>query len=394
MTRTWPEPAATLYRTTRQVVLGPIQEAADDGWGVKIGGGTVLALRWRHRASEDLDLTVSTTPTRAWWRRVTDAMAQAGCRKHRTADDGLTPGAAPAVMAFIFENGKIYVSTNVLSLPAGHAAGKVQGDRLTLLSNAQILAGKYWGRSGTAPGRDLYDFAVAAELDPAALQVAVNGHPRWHAEATMESWWTRRNEHPEDPEEIIKPNGRWAAAAREPARHAIAAVMDNVHDNVSIRIERGVTVIETSRGETTKRARMSDPAEVTRWWSETAQSQLWRTVEPGDIGDQPRLEAILEAMSTNESRTIADWTPDPVRPPAGWTRPNELAARGPDTMPPPTPGGGSGGDGGPPPPPSGGDLAEDEVNNPVRGKGEPPGGFRADERDTAQSRNKPSRREV
>ena len=188
----------------------------------------------------------------------------------------------------------------------------------------------------------------------------------------MESWWTRRNEHPEDPKEIIKPNARWAAAAREPARHAIAAVMDNVHDNISIRIERGVTVIETSRGQTTDRGRMSDPAEVTRWWSKTAQSQLWRTVEPDDIDEQPRLEAILEAMSRNESRTIADWTPDPVRPPAGWTRPDEPAARAPDRNPPPTPGGGSGGDEGPPPPPSGGTspktrstLYEERANPPA-----------------------------
>ena len=320
MTRTWPEPAATLYRTTRQVVLGPIREAADDGWGVKIGGGTVLALRWRHRASEDLDLAVSTTPTRAWWRRVTDAMAQAGCREHRTADDGLTPGAAPAVMAFIFENGKIDVSTNVLSLPAGHAAGNVQGDRLTLLSNAQILAGEYWGRSGTAPGRDLYDFAVAADLDPAALQVAVNGYPRWHAEVAIRNWWDRREEYADDPDEITEPDPRWIAVAADPARHAIAAVMDSLHDNISIRIEKGVTVVETSRGRATDRVRMADPAEVTRWWSETAQSQMWRTVDPADADGRPRLEAMLKAMGRRESETIADWTPEPITRPKGWSR--------------------------------------------------------------------------
>jgi len=343
VTRTWPEPAATLYRTTREVVLGPIQEAADDGWGVKIGGGTVLSLRWTHRASEDLDLAVSTTPTRGWWKRVTNAMIHAGCEQHRIADEGLSPGAAPAVMAFIFKNGKIDVSTNVLALPAGHAASEVQGDRLTLLGNAQILAGKYRGRSGSAPGRDLYDFAVAAELDPAALQVAINGYPRWHAEAAIRNWWDRREEYANDPDEITKPDARWIAAATEPARHAIAAVIDNLHDNISIRIEKGVTVVETSRGRTTDRVRMADPAEVTRWWSETAQSQLWRTVDPADAKGRPQLEAILEAMGRKESRTIADWTPDPVKPPAGWTTPDEPGTRFPGRNPPPTPGSGNGG---------------------------------------------------
>lgn len=349
MTRTWPEPAATLYRTTREVVLGPIKEAADDGWGVKIGGGTVLSLRWTHRASEDLDLAVSTTPTRAWWKRVTNAMMHAGCEQHRIADEGLSPGAAPAVMAFIFENGKIDVSTNVLALPAGHAASDVQGDRLTLLSNAQILAGKYWGRSGSAPGRDLYDFAVAAELDPAALQIAINGYPRWHAEVAIRNWWDRREEYANDPDEITKPDARWIAAATEPARHAIAAVMDNLHDNISIRIEKGVTVVETSRGRTTDRVRMADPAEVTKWWSETAQSQLWRTVDPADVKGTPQLEAILKAMGLKESETIADWTPDPVKPPAGWTTPDEPGTRSPGRNPPPTAGSGNEGEETPPP---------------------------------------------
>ena len=391
MMRTWPEPAATLYRTTRAVVLGPIHEAADDGWGVKIGGGTVLALRWTHRASEDLDLAVSTTPTKAWWKRVTNAMIQAGCEEHRTGDDGLSPKAAPTVMAFLFTTGKIDVSTNVLALPAGHAAGYVQEDRLTLLSNAQILAGKYWGRSGTAPSRDLYDFAVAAELDPAALQVVVNGYPRGHAEAAMRNWWDRRKEYASDPDTITRPDARWMAAATEPARHAIAAVMDNLHDNISIRIEQGVTVVETSRGPTTDRVRMADPAEVRKWWSETAQSQLWRTVDPADANGRPQLDAILKAMDRKESEPIADWTPDPVQPPAGWTRPEKAGTRSPGKK--LTPSSESGDDGEePPPPPIGAETGgKDDELQPVRGEGEPAGGFRPDEQGTARSRNDQSR---
>ena len=391
MTRTWPEPAATLYRTTRKVILGPIHEAADDGWGVKIGGGTVLALRWTHRASEDLDLVVSTLPTKAWWKRVTNAMMHAGCEQQKTGDDGLSPRAVPTVMAFLFTKGKIDISTNVLALPAGHAAGDVQGDQLTLLSNAQILAGKYWGRSGTAPSRDLYDLAVAAELDPAALQIAINGYPRGHAEAAMKNWWDRREEYPKDTYEITKPDARWSGAATEPARHAIAAVMDSLHDNISIRVEKGVTVVETSRERTTDRIRMADPAEVTRWWSETAQSQLWRTVDPADANGRPQLEAILKAMGRKESETIADWTPDPVKPPAGWTRPDKAGTRSLGRNLPPTPGSGNDGEEPPPPPQGAGAGGEDDELDPVRGEGEPPGGFRPDERETARSRNDQSR---
>ena len=167
--------------------------------------------------------------------------------------------------------------------------------------------------------------------------------------------------------------------------------MDSLHDKISIRIEKGVTVVETSRGRTTDRLRMADPAEVTRWWSETAQSQLWRTVDPADANGRPQLEVILKAMGRKESETIADWTPDPVKPPAGWTRPDKAGTRSLGRNLPPTPGSGNGGEEPPPPPQGAGAGGEDDELDPVRGEGEPPVGFRPDERGTARSRNDQSR---
>ena len=51
-----PEPARTLFRKTRNALDTYVSPYTADGEGYKLGGGTVLAARWIHRNSEDIDL--------------------------------------------------------------------------------------------------------------------------------------------------------------------------------------------------------------------------------------------------------------------------------------------------------------------------------------------------
>ena len=53
-----PEPAASLLRRTGAIIDAAVLELTGQARAWVLGGGTVLAARWRHRASKDADITV------------------------------------------------------------------------------------------------------------------------------------------------------------------------------------------------------------------------------------------------------------------------------------------------------------------------------------------------
>lgn len=53
-----PEPARTIFSRTRAILDAFITPHTPQRSGWKIGGGTILAARWRHRESQDIDLLV------------------------------------------------------------------------------------------------------------------------------------------------------------------------------------------------------------------------------------------------------------------------------------------------------------------------------------------------
>ena len=55
---TLPEPARTLLGRTRAILDAYVTPRTPDRSGWRIGGGTILAARWRHRESHDVDLLV------------------------------------------------------------------------------------------------------------------------------------------------------------------------------------------------------------------------------------------------------------------------------------------------------------------------------------------------
>ena len=55
---TLPEPARELWLRTRRIIGESLEELTGEEQGYRIGGGTILAARWQHRRSEDIDLTV------------------------------------------------------------------------------------------------------------------------------------------------------------------------------------------------------------------------------------------------------------------------------------------------------------------------------------------------
>lgn len=56
---TLPRPALALWRRTRDTLLAARSGLDDEADGWRLGGGTLLAARWDHRVSTDIDLTVA-----------------------------------------------------------------------------------------------------------------------------------------------------------------------------------------------------------------------------------------------------------------------------------------------------------------------------------------------
>ena len=182
---TLPLPARGIWLRVRSL-LGPVLDRLGPEAGPwKIGGGTVLAARWRHRESVDLDLTVNAgTAIRA---------LSAGSDKEFEAEIGRRGGYA---ITFDRDRCTVRFSTGKLDLCAldptpreGHADALVDGEPAVVLSNAQILCGKLQ-RARRSPVRDVFDVVVAGRLDPHALAIAANTRTARDLEAIAAAWKT------------------------------------------------------------------------------------------------------------------------------------------------------------------------------------------------------------
>ena len=167
---TLPEPARELFQEVYGVLDDLIRPLSPGGTAGRLGGGTTLAARWQHRRSTDIDITVPVgtglgryDPNRD--PRLVERMASVGA----THVD-----VRPRSFAFAFPKGRLDLVEMDPQLRVGHTPAQVDGLPMEVYANAQILCGKLAGRGNVLPERDIFDFAVAAELDVEALSAAVN----------------------------------------------------------------------------------------------------------------------------------------------------------------------------------------------------------------------------
>ena len=241
---TLPEPARTLLGRTRATLDAYLTPRTPDRSGWRIGGGTVLAARWRHRASHDIDLLVHPqTETRFLHPEAAPELhrrlAAAGARK-------ITFGRFSQIL---FEESRIEMLAADPQPRVGHQRAMVDGEEATVLASSQILTGKFGNRSLNPPVRDLYDLAVAATAAPRALAIAVNalaGHDiRWR----LVSWDVERRKFAEEgSHELHGVPSRYEAIRADPAEHAKRAVMAAVYRHVRLLARDGAAVVETENG--------------------------------------------------------------------------------------------------------------------------------------------------
>ena len=182
---TLPLPARGIWLRVRSLLEPALERLGPEAGPWKIGGGTVLAARWNHRESTDLDLTVNAGAAIPALFAGPDDDFKAEIRRRGghsiTFDrDRCTVG---------FSTGKLDLCALDPMPREGHADALVDGEPVVVLHNAQILCGKL-RRANRSPVRDVFDIVVAEKLDPHALAVAVNTRTARDMEAVAAAWRT------------------------------------------------------------------------------------------------------------------------------------------------------------------------------------------------------------
>ena len=151
--------------------LGPPLLKIWDREDVRIGGGSALAARWRHRRSTDIDLCVAPDLFRRAGEDVRTLAVEAGARNVRSGQGWLNG---------LFPEGEFSISTTEPLLDTGIGTEREARFGLPLEPVAEILARKLVLRmygNGEFVSRDFYDLCTAAERDGASLERALSALP-------------------------------------------------------------------------------------------------------------------------------------------------------------------------------------------------------------------------
>ena len=178
-----PEPGRTLFQRTAKLLIRGCGLGETDARSPRavFGGGTVLAARWQHRASKDIDIQFPYQEAEGVLSRLRRAPVMEETWNRWLREGGLTPLQwITAYKARSQLTGQQELADPELELAEFAAplandtyVAKVEGLNIWVAGTAGILAGKWEGRRDEPPLRDLYDIAVAGEQDGLALQRAL-----------------------------------------------------------------------------------------------------------------------------------------------------------------------------------------------------------------------------
>ena len=177
---TLPEPAAGLWAAKRSIVHAIPPETFRSNIPPHLGGGTILAARWKHRISTDIDVLLP-------GRNTLIDLLQDNDRNIVNQLGGTPDAVAGGRVKIAFEHGFLDISTFRPDPPYGHATATVDGQLEKVLSSHQILCGKL-ERVDQLLVRDVFDVLTAADEDPAALAAAAGMVSEQRAAAIGGAW--------------------------------------------------------------------------------------------------------------------------------------------------------------------------------------------------------------
>ena len=237
-----PDNAKALWEATREITRGGIAALTAREAEYAIGGGTVLAARWKHRRSRDIDIVVAeeTNPGSVLSRPESafrTEMERLGATVSRKARGKLVSAEWPG------QKVDIWATT---PMPAtGAKPAIVDGRSETLLTTTQILRGKL-ERGEDCVVRDVYDVVRARELDRPSVVAAVNGAgPLW-ARTIAGIWEAAKTK-------IARDAGALDTAMpierpEQLGADAAGVLRDAIYTKVEIKVERNVVILHGTTG--------------------------------------------------------------------------------------------------------------------------------------------------
>lgn len=255
-----PEPAASLWASKRDVLHSIPPERFLSTIRPHLGGGTILAARWRHRLSTDIDILLP-------GRNSLVDLLQENDRNIVNRLGGNPEAVSAGRVKIAFEHGRIDISTFRPDPPYGHDETSVDGQLEQVLSSAQILRGKLQ-RVDQMLVRDVFDILTAADEEPAALATAANMVTKQRATAIESAWRNAADTLAHDFDDEI--HGTTCTDGRTLGPDAAAAFRDHRYTRLEIDIAddqltiRKTTAIEALGPET---YRLTDPRSDPKWIS-------------------------------------------------------------------------------------------------------------------------------
>lgn len=183
--RSLPEPARSLWTRTRPILVRSLDPVQTSGAEYALAGGTILAARWSHRNSHDIDLIV---PPSTKIHKLADSDTNPLVREMAAVGGRTAYNAELRKFKIVFEDGQeidLWARDPVFGKTKTREI--LEGRWETTLSSAQILRGKM-ERGVMGLPRDVYDVMTAAVRDPDALADAANTMPREVIESLAWTW--------------------------------------------------------------------------------------------------------------------------------------------------------------------------------------------------------------
>ena len=256
---------STSARRLWELVHRPIAHALAELDGgpheFRLGGGTVLAARWRHRDSFDVDLVVDRNA------QLSELANPSNPFDHTMRALGGTPEYWHRQCTVTFASGQVDLLQVDTVPPGAEHIAVVNGTPSLVLDTAQILHGKL-ERADRIAVRDVFDIIRAADLDPDALATAVNCRSRRDAEIIAAAFEEANAALERDARERLVGAGR----IDEPetlGTQAATVIRGAVYRHVTVRTEGPQGIVETrTDGGTARRIEMRH-AEIARTMAET-----------------------------------------------------------------------------------------------------------------------------
>ncbi len=263
----------------------------------RLGGGTALAARWRHRDSFDIDFVVDRDV------QLSELANPANPFDHTMRALGGTPEYSHRQCTVTFSSGQVDL-LQVDPVPPGEHIAVVNGSPALVLDTAQILHGKL-ERADKVAVRDVFDLIKAAELDPDALAAAVNCRNRRDTEVIAVTFEEANAALERDARERLVGAGE----INEPetlGTRAATVIREAVYRHVTVRTEGPSAIIETrTNGGTARRIEMTHD-EIERTMAETG---LTRYLGANAFGAHRIRRALQRACTHGEGDQVVWETP-------------------------------------------------------------------------------------